>query len=209
MKDIAAKKRTLVIATGNLHKVQEIQSVINLNEYELKTQQDFEGVPEIIEDGATIEENALKKARIIAEFTGCLSLADDTGLEVDALNGAPGVYSSRYAGPNVTYADNNRKLLKELHGVPDKNRTARFRCVMALVGGSFEQTVEGVCEGVILNKLRGSLGFGYDPLFYVTDEGKTFAEMDLERKNQISHRGIALAKMNILLQDLARGRNST
>jgi XTP/dITP diphosphohydrolase len=155
----------------------------------------FPDIPETIEDGDTLEANAEKKAREIHKATGLPSLADDTGLEVDFINGAPGVYSSRFAGENATYAMNNEKLLNELKDVPSGQRTARFRCVMAIAENGQITFLEGTCHGFILNEIKGSHGFGYDPLFYVPEYNQTFAEMPLSLKNKISHRGHALRKV--------------
>jgi len=158
---------------------------------------------EVVEDGNTLEENALKKARGAADFTGLLALADDTALEIETLAGAPGVRSSRFAGEGATYADNVRKVLRLLNGVPWELRRARFRCVMALAEGRWHHTVEGVCEGYITLEPRGTQGFGYDPIFYLPEWGMTFAEMDIRQKNRISHRGQALEQVKRILQ--ARG----
>jgi len=153
-----------------------------------------------VEDGATLEENATKKAREVCAHTGLLTLADDTGLEVDALNGAPGVFSARWAGPGCTYADNNQKLLDALVAVPESQRTARFRCLMALAwpatqvaGGVRESRLfEGCIEGRIGWEPRGIGGFGYDPVFVAVETGSTLAELTAEQKNRISHRARAL-----------------
>jgi len=210
----------IVLATHNRDKVKEIAAIMASIDVELILPDQVDGMPEVVEDGATLEDNALKKAREIREFTGLCALADDTGLEVDALDGAPGVYSSRYAGENVTYDDNNAKLLRELEGVPLDERTARFRCVMALAlvnewqemlhtrmkqsGGEGVElpdslVTEGILDGRIAVEKRGEHGFGFDPLFEVPQEKKTLAEMTLEAKNQISHRYRALIEMRELL----------
>ena len=154
---------------------------------------DYPDVPDVMEDGKIFEANAIKKAVSLAEATGLWALADDSGLEVDALNGAPGIYSARYAGEPVSYPANNRKLLRELEKTP--NRRARFCCVIALSSPDGKtKTVEGRCEGVIAREERGRQGFGYDPLFIPDGFSKTFAEMDSDAKNAISHRGRALKK---------------
>lgn len=184
----------ILLATQNLDKVEEIQSILGLNGWEVFSLRDFPQFSRIEESGATLLENAQKKARMAHQWTGMLSLADDTGLEVDALNGAPGVYSSRFAGEKATYQENIQKLLKLLAGVPESLRTARFRCVVDIVDDVREEYVEGICEGYILSECRGEAGFGYDPVFYVPEMGKTFAEMTLEEKNVISHRGKAFRK---------------
>ncbi|MDZ7339886.1 MAG: XTP/dITP diphosphatase [candidate division KSB1 bacterium] len=191
----------LVLATRNADKVREICAALEGLALEVLTLDQFPQVPDLIEDGQTLAENAIKKARTVYEFTRMLSLADDTGLEVDFLDGAPGVYSSRFAGPGATYDDNVQKLLQRLRKVPHEQRTARFRCVIAFVGPEVEQLVEGVCEGIILEQKRGQGGFGYDPVFYVPQLSQTFAEMPLAVKNKISHRGIALQKARALLEE--------
>ena len=191
----------LVIATGNPDKQKEIMAVLNDLPIMIRNQREFEPVPEIIEDGETCEANAVKKATIIAKHTGRLTLADDTGLEVEALEGAPGVYAARYAGENATYSDNCQKLLKELQGVPLDNRNARFVTVLAIAEPSGPvEVVEGGLEGKISETLSGTDGFGYDPIFIVPELGKTLAQITLEEKNQISHRGRALAKVKVLLK---------
>ena len=181
----------LVIATRNKHKLEEIREIFHIPGLEVVSAFDFPHVPDVVEDGETFEANAVKKAVSLARATGLWSLADDSGLEVDALGGAPGVYSARYAGEPVSYPANNRKLLKELKST--RNRRARFRCVIALSSlGGEARTVEGRCEGVIAHEERGQKGFGYDPLFVPEGYTTTFAEMDGESKNAISHRGRAL-----------------
>ena len=167
----------------------------------IRTLNEFDPVPPIIEDGETCEANAIKKATIIAKHTGRLALADDTGLEVDALDGRPGVYAARYAGENATYKDNCRKLLEELQGVPVGKRAARFLTVIALAEPTDSvDVVEGVLDGTIALTVSGTDGFGYDPVFVVPELGKTLAQITLEEKNQISHRGRALAKAKDVLR---------
>jgi XTP/dITP diphosphohydrolase len=189
-----------VLATRNADKVVEIRGILNLGNGELKSLLDFPDCREIEETGSTLEANALLKAAEGFRMTGMPCLADDTGLEVDALNGAPGVFSSRFAGEAASYADNVRKLLAVMKDVPDGKRSARFRCVVALKSATREEWVEGRCEGVILFESRGSGGFGYDPVFYVPEFGKTLAEMPLTEKNAISHRGKAFRKMAEVLR---------
>jgi XTP/dITP diphosphohydrolase len=181
----------LVISTRNAHKLKEIQAIFNFQSLEVLSAFDFPEIPDVVEDGDTLEENAVKKAVEIAKETGCWALADDSGLEVAALNGAPGVYSARYGGEPCSDTANNAKLLSAL--AVKKDRTARFRTVIALSdpGGKVE-TVEGICSGVIIDTLRGSDGFGYDPLFVPDGYTKTFAEMGFDIKNTISHRSRAL-----------------
>lgn len=190
----------IVLATRNRDKIQEIRDALKGLSIDISTLDYFPDVPDLVEDGMTLEQNAIKKASIVFQQTNLLSLADDTGLEVDFLDGNPGVYSSRFAGEDATYDDNINKLLKLMKGVPEENRTARFRCIIALIGPAFTQTVEGMIEGSILDKRRGTLGFGYDPIFYVPAIGKTFAEIPISLKNQISHRGLALQKARRILE---------
>ena len=181
----------LIVATRNKHKLEEIRTILSGLDVELHSALDFPDIPDVVEDGDTFEANAIKKAVTIAHATGCWALADDSGLEVAVLGNAPGVFSARYAGEPVSYAANNEKLLRELAG--QKNRHARFRCVMALSDpdGSAE-TVAGRCEGHIIEELRGTAGFGYDPLFVPEGYTQTFAELPADQKNAISHRGRAL-----------------
>ena len=181
----------LLVATRNKHKLEEIHAILTGLDVELHSALDFPEIPDVIEDGDTFEANAIKKAGTLAYATGCWALADDSGLEVYALGGAPGVYSARYAGEPVSYPANNEKLLRELAG--KANRRARFRCVMALSEPTGRaKTVEGRCEGIIITELRGTAGFGYDPLFVPDGYTQTFAEMPADQKNSISHRGRAL-----------------
>ncbi len=197
----------LVLATNNQDKVREIRDLLDGMGIEILTSNDFDNLPEIEETGMTMEENAILKAQGINKATGIPALADDSGIEIDFLNGAPGVFSSRYAGPGCTYDDNNRKVLKELQGVPRDKRTARFRCIIAICfGESDTRTVEGIADGFITeNKVKASGGFGYDPVFYYPPAGKTFAEMSLAEKNKVSHRGLALAKARqLLFEELQR-----
>lgn len=167
--------------------------------WEIVSLEQFPDAPEVVEDGVTAAANAIKKALAIARHTNLVTLADDTALEVDALGGAPGVCSSRYAGPGATYADNVRKLLRDLTGIPLEQRTARFRCVIAVAEGERVKTVEGVCEGLITLAPRGDGGFGYDPVFLVPAMRRTFAEMSSEQKHRVSHRGEALRKAREVL----------
>jgi len=185
---------TIVIATRNRGKSAEITEFLKDYPVELKDLNDFGPIPEPVEDGRTFEENAYKKASFTAKILGLPALADDSGLEVEALGGAPGVYSARYSGPDATDEDNNNKLLLELSGT--ENRKAHFRCVLSLaVPSGAALTYEAFSEGVILEAPRGANGFGYDPLFYYPAEGKTFAEMGREEKSRVSHRGRALAEL--------------
>ncbi len=192
----------LFVATKNMDKIREITDVLSDLNIHINSINDFPNLPDVIENQTTLEGNALKKASEFSKACGYPALADDTGLEVDALNGAPGIYSSRYAGDNATYDQNVDKLLEELKSVPKEKRTARFRTIIALVGPGFTKTVEGVCEGMILSERQGDGGFGYDPVFYVPETGQTFAQMPLSEKNKISHRGRALQSMKRVLVGL-------
>ncbi len=191
----------LILATQNRDKILEMREALQELPLEILSSADFPELPDIVEDGETLEQNALKKARVIHEMTGLLALADDTGLEVDALNGQPGVFSSRFSGENATYEENVDKLLEMMKDIPATKRTARFRTVVAIIGENFQQTIEGICPGKITRERRGNQGFGYDPIFLVPEYGKTFAEMDLELKNKISHRGKALQKAKQILEN--------
>ncbi|CCO07948.1 XTP/dITP diphosphatase [Desulforamulus hydrothermalis] len=193
----------LVLATNNKGKVKELAEMLKHLQMQVISIGEYPGFPEVEEDGTTFMANAVKKAAAAAGFTGEICLADDSGLEVDALGGAPGVYSARFAGEPKDDAANNRKLLQLLADVPDEQRTGRFRCVIAVAEpGGAVHTAEGVCEGVILRELKGEGGFGYDPLFYLPAYQKTFAELNLEQKNAISHRGQALRKAVEILNRL-------
>jgi len=194
---------SLVIASRNEKKKKELLQIIGDINLEVVTLNEFPDAPEVEEDGLTFRENATKKAREIARFTGCLTLADDSGLEVDALGGRPGVYSARFAGEPSDDERNNQKLLDLLQGIPAQERTARFRCVIAIAfpDGRVE-TTEGACEGRIGFNPGGQGGFGYDPLFIPDGFSQTFAELSPEVKNRISHRGKALQAASKLLRSL-------
>ena len=185
--------KTVVLATRNQHKIQEIRALLADVPIRFLSLADFPDLPEVVEDGTTCQENAVKKARETAAGSGHWALADDTGLEVEALDGRPGVYAARYAGEQATYADNCNKLLKELQSIPVEQRGAKFITVMALSDPQGKtEVVEGVLQGQITDRFYGSEGFGYDPVFYVPDAQKTLAEMNLDEKNACSHRGRAL-----------------
>lgn len=186
----------LVVASKNPDKITEIEAVLTEMGVIDAVVRDLEW-PDVEETGSTLEENALLKARTVCEVTGLPALADDTGLEVAALDGAPGVYSARFSGPDATYESNVVKLLEELDGASDRN--ARFRTVVAVVApDGREWTTEGVLDGVIATERRGSGGFGYDPVFDV--DGRTLAELGSDEKNAISHRGRAVRAMGELLR---------
>ncbi len=182
----------IVIASRNKNKIEEMKSLVSDLGIEILSALDFPNLKEVEEDKPTLEGNALKKARYVHKITGLPALSDDTGLEVEALNGAPGVYSARYAGENVTYQDNVMKLQRKMDG--KKNRNAQFRTVVALISENEERSFEGVCKGEIIQEQRGKKGFGYDPVFLPNGYDKTFAELDAEIKNRISHRGKAIQK---------------
>lgn len=195
--------RKLLLATTNPGKQREVQAILAGLQFELITLRDFPGVPEAVEDGETFAENARRKALHYARHTGMWTLADDSGLEVDALGGAPGVFSARYAGADATDAANNAKLIAQLAGVPDVARRARFRCCIAVaVGDRVVASSSGCIEGQIVDHPRGHNGFGYDPHFLVPQLGQTAAEMPPELKNSISHRARALTAIRSRLEEL-------
>lgn len=192
----------IIVATQNAGKVAEFKAALTGLPYKVLSLADLGKFPEAPEQGATFAENASFKAQFYARLTGKLCLADDSGLEVDYLRGEPGVYSARYAGEYASDQDNNKKLLEQLIGVPPEKRTARFRCVLVLADAEkLWYTADGAVEGVILTEARGTSGFGYDPLLFVPELDRTFAEMSPEEKNQISHRGRALKKLVAQLAD--------
>lgn len=192
----------LVVATRNKKKLMEIRALLADLDFNVMSIEDFACIPEIREDGSTFEENAKKKAAQIAQITRRLTLADDSGLEIDYLGGQPGVRSARFAGENATDEDRNRKVLHLLKGVPLPERRARFRCAIAIASpDAHVEVVTGACEGEIALEPRGSEGFGYDPIFIVPAYGRTFAELGVEKKNQISHRAMALRKAKDLLRE--------
>lgn len=192
----------LIVASNNQHKISEIKKILEKLDMNVVSLKDAGIDIEVEEDGKTFEENAYKKAKEVFDIVkDGYVLADDTGLMVDAINGAPGVYSARFSGEGATYEKNNAKLLDLLKNVQDKDRGAKFVCVMVLImGDSRIVKVRGEIEGRILREPRGKNGFGYDPLFYVEKFGKTFAEMSDEEKNSVSHRGRALEKLREALK---------
>lgn len=184
----------LVLATRNKNKIKEFQEILKDFPIEIRSLSDFGTLPEAIEDGETFDDNAYKKAIHTAKILGLPAIADDSGLVVEALNGAPGVYSARYAGKGATDDENVDKLLQDMKGI--KNRKATFQCVLSIaVPSGPALTYEGMCEGVLLEKRQGISGFGYDPIFYFETLRKTFAECSMEEKNKVSHRGKALAEL--------------
>jgi XTP/dITP diphosphohydrolase len=193
----------IVIATKNSHKLAEIQAIMSGLALEVQGLEKYPEMPEVIEDGSTFAENALKKARETFQITKTWTLADDSGLQVDFLKGAPGIYSARYAGAGATSEQLCEKLLSELKEVPAAERTARFNCTMALIDPlGREWVVEGLCEGSIGLNMTGEYGFGYDPVFLYKGEDRTLAQMLPAKKNKISHRAGALEKIVLILQDM-------
>ncbi len=192
----------LLLATNNKHKVEEISHLLADLQWDILSLREVPNAPVTDEDQPTIEGNALKKAREAFRSTGILSLADDTGLECYFLALNPGVVSARYAGEKASYADNNKKLLRALNGIPPRHRNARFRTVVAVVGKNIEKIFEGKVEGRILEAPRGTNGFGYDPLFVPRGYEASFAEMTIEQKNTLSHRAEALKKAKEFLKTI-------
>jgi XTP/dITP diphosphohydrolase len=187
----------IVLASNNAGKVREINQLLAEQAITVVPQREFD-IPEVEETGLTFVENAILKARNAARHSGLPAIADDSGIEVDALKGAPGIYSARYAGPGSSDQDNNQKLLAELAEVAQEQRTARFQCVMVYMRHAEDPTpliCQGTWEGVILNEPQGDNGFGYDPLFFVPTEGCSSAQLSPEAKNRLSHRGQALRKL--------------
>lgn len=197
--------RRIILSTGNAHKIEEIKGILKDMPFEIVSKNDlgYEDF-DVVEDGSTLEENALKKAVELHKLTGGIVIADDTGLFVDALNGEPGVYSSRYSGEDATYADNNKLLLEKLKDLPKEKRSAYFKTVIAVIleDGS-KLLAEGICKGQIAFHERGERGFGYDPLFIVEGRNKSFSEMTEEEKNKISHRANALQNLRIKLEEIS------
>jgi len=195
----------IILATGNKNKLREFREMLSSDDVLIIPQNEFENCPEVIEDGQTFEENALIKAHAIAQHTGRITIADDSGLEVDHLDGAPGIYSARFAGEDADDDKNNQKLLKELKGVPENKRGAQFTCVIAIVSPAGEgKTVKGSFRGCIIEKYRGKAGFGYDPVFLDTVSGLTYSEMSAEKKNSISHRSRAILALKKILPEFLK-----
>jgi len=200
-------KQVIIIATSNSHKLKEIKSILLDFPIEIKSMDEIGlGGLEIVEDGSTFEENAIIKAKTVMDKTGLPCIADDSGLEVDAINKAPGIYSARFAGEKATDEKNNEKLLDLLGDIPEKDRTARFVCAIALVFPEGNNIVtRGTCEGIIGFTQKGKGGFGYDPLFIVPSLNMTFGEIDPNVKNKISHRANALEKLKESLREYYQG----
>ncbi len=193
----------IIIATKNPGKLREIQSILKGLPLRLFGLNHFKNIPDVEEDGKSFSENGLKKARFYSKFFGKIAIADDSGLEVDALGGRPGIYSALYAGIRVSDHENRKKLLKELEGVPSSKRGAKFKCAIAMVWPDGREVVtEGDCRGRIGFNEIGKNGFGYDPIFFLPRFGKTMAQLSLKEKNRISHRGKALRKLRKVLKCL-------
>ncbi|NIP29040.1 MAG: XTP/dITP diphosphatase [Candidatus Dadabacteria bacterium] len=186
--------KSIIIATRNKGKLKEFKSILKNNYDEILSLHDFDDIPEIVEDGASFNENAYKKAKVISDYLKTDTIADDSGIVVEALDGAPGIYSARFAGVDATDEDNIDKLLSEMKDID--NRKAKFVCSIALVNKNGEHKFfSGECKGIITKEKKGSHGFGYDPVFYLPEYGKTMAEISPELKNKISHRSKALQKL--------------
>jgi len=191
----------LVLATHNKDKCAEMAAILGKFPIDLLTLEEFPEIGEIIEDGDTLVDNALIKAKTVYKHTKIPSWGDDTGLEVDALNGAPGIYSARYAGKECSYSDNVNKLLLDMQNVDEKYRTATFKTVVTYVSQDLELVAEGSVKGIITRKPYGKKGFGYDPIFYVLSQDKTFAEMNINEKQKCSHRGNAIENLKRLFKE--------
>ncbi len=199
----------IVLATKNQHKKQELVALLRGLDITIRTLDDFPEAPDVVEDGDTCEANAMKKAVEMAQYTGLTAVADDTGLEVDALGGRPGVFAARYAGEQATYEDNCRQLLLELQGIPADRRTGRFVTVAAIATPEGKRlSAKGLLEGVIAEQPAGSHGFGYDPVFWLPEYGQTLAQLAPEVKNRISHRALAFTQARTLLQQLIAEQSS-
>ncbi|MBA2484794.1 MAG: RdgB/HAM1 family non-canonical purine NTP pyrophosphatase [Nitrospira sp.] len=200
----------IVLATRNRHKKQELVALLQDLNISILTLDDFPDAPDVVEDGDTCEANAMKKAVEIARYTQLPAVADDTGLEVDALGGRPGAFAARYAGEHASYEDNCRKLLHELRGTPPSERGARFVTVAAIAGPDGEtMSVQGVLEGSIAEEAAGAHGFGYDPVFIVPAYHQTLAELAPDVKNRISHRALAFTQAKDLLRNMMAERNQS
>ena len=191
----------IVFATGNENKMIEIRMILEDLGIEILSQREAGITADVIEDGATFDENAMIKAREIAKYTDAIVLADDSGLEIDYLNKEPGIYSARYMGENTSYDIKNQALLDRLDGVPDEKRTARFVCAIAAVfPDGTEEVVRGTMEGIIGHEIIGENGFGYDPIFFLPEYHCTSAQLPPEKKNELSHRGEGLRKMRVVIE---------
>jgi XTP/dITP diphosphohydrolase len=196
------EKIRIILATRNAHKFSEIKDILRELPIELTDLTAYPHIPEIDETGSTFVENAVLKAKTVFEYNQTWSIADDSGLEVFALDGSPGIFSARFAGEEHNYRENNQKLLKLLSNVPPQKRNAQFRCVAAIIGPDYKEIMEGIVHGKITSELRGDKGFGYDPLFIPEGYDKTFAELGEKVKNQISHRALAFEKVKEVLKNI-------
>jgi XTP/dITP diphosphohydrolase len=190
----------IILATHNIYKARELRTLLCDLDVDVLTLDDISTEIDLREDGDTFEANAIQKARIVYDRTKLLTLADDSGLEVFYLNGRPGVFSARYAGPGATDEINNQKLLEEMRGVAPRRRHAQFRSILALIGDGIEDVTEGICSGMLGETPHGTNGFGYDPIFIPYNFAKTYAELTAEEKNRISHRARSFAKMAVVLK---------
>ena len=204
-----AELNTIVLATQNRDKREELQEALSEFTVKILSLNDFPFIGEIEEVGKTLLENSMIKAKTVHNLTQLPVIADDTGLEVEALNGAPGIYSARYAGEDVTYEDNVNKLLAEMENIPLENRKAQFRTVISFVDKDRELWTEGTIKGIIGESAKGKNGFGYDPVFFVPELEKTFSELSIGEKNKISHRGLAMKKFRILLREYISDQSIT
>ena len=204
-----AELNTIVLATQNRDKREELQEALSEFTVKILSLNDFPFIEEIEEVGKTLLENSMIKAKTVHNLTQLPVIADDTGLEVEALNGAPGIYSARYAGEDVTYEDNVNKLLAEMENIPLENRKAQFRTVISFVDKDRELWTEGTIKGIIGESAKGKNGFGYDPVFFVPELEKTFSELSIGEKNRISHRGLAMKKFRILLREYISDQSIT
>ncbi len=201
--------KKLILASNNQKKIKEIKNILKDTDLEVKSLKDENINIDVCEDGTTFKENAIKKASEIREYllnrgdSNFIVLADDSGLEVDYLNGEPGIYSARYAGEHGNDSENNKKLLEKLNGVPMENRGAKFVCHLTLINSNGKSLdICGEVKGKIIESLNGEGGFGYDPLFYYESFNKTFGEISAEEKNKVSHRGIALEELKERIADI-------
>ncbi|MBS4194865.1 XTP/dITP diphosphatase [Lederbergia citri] len=196
-------KKQVIIATKNKGKAKEFEELFSALNVETLTLLDLDNAPDVEETGNTFEENATIKAEAISNMTGKIVIADDSGLVIDELDGRPGIYSARYAGEHKNDEENIDKVLLEMKDVPDKKRTARFFCALAVSGPNMDtMVVTGKCEGKILTERKGANGFGYDPIFFAIDPGKPMAELSSEEKNKISHRAAALNNLKPIINEL-------
>ncbi len=201
--------KEVIIATKNPGKAREFEHIFSKRGITVRTLLDFPEIPDVEETGSTFEENAILKAETVSLLLGKMVIGDDSGLIVDVLDGRPGIYSARYAGEPKNDRNNTEKVLSELKGVPDDQRTARFYCALAVAAPNQKtSTVSGTCEGRILEEPRGTNGFGYDPVFYVPDKGGAMAELSADEKSKISHRANALKKLDEMLDSILESVNN-